>query len=752
MLGLTLAALAGCGDDDGDLGRTDMLVDGAVPDMPMVTIDLGPTLTECTADGMDSTLGQICLRDLDCSDACFCNGVELCMDGICTAGEAPCGRFDCSTGTCDESSRTCDETPDDSFCDDGVFCNGAETCDPENGCRPGVPPFCGDGDICTIDACDEGVAMCTHVVLDEDGDGEAARRCGGNDCDDTDSARSPSNAEICDNGIDDDCDNRVDGFDAECGRSNDRCTDTGDGRGPLDITPAGDGTTITEASTVGMAGDYDTACGETAEDAGPDAVFTFSLAEAKDVSVEVQGIDNNAILSLRDLASCATQTGSIRCSDTDTGVQPFVRVNSLPAGDYAIVVITEGETPFDLALTLAPATPIDQSSDSCDTTMLDISAGGSFAGNFDGDPRFDGDELSDQYTLSCRGATGYTDVTFRLTIPAGEARDVTLEGRSYSTSRSGRRPFMALVDDCDSPSDSLAACVESPANGEPASIMIRSLPGGEYFVILEEDFTSDGEWELDVTIGPPTLPNAGDSCVPTTPVDITSAEGTIDLATLEHQPDVGSFCRANGSGATDAFFEFTLAAESDVLVETSSSPIVRHIAALSTECGSIDTEFDCFSATTGAGSRLYQRLPAGTHYLNVTTIDSSGTVSAEVTVTPPTTAPPNNTCAGASPLTPNSAVTIDLPAYDDTANYCSVSGLLDAYYTFTLASPTEVALRARNAQRLTLLSGSCAGAQTCATGSPPRIEQLLPAGTYIVAVEADPFAAQPDTQLFFSTF
>ncbi|NIS28765.1 MAG: hypothetical protein GWO04_01870, partial [Actinobacteria bacterium] len=90
----------------------------------------------------------------------------------------------------------------------GIFCNGQETCDPENGCRPGVPPFCGDGDICTIDACDEEAAMCTHRILDEDGDGYASRRCGGDDCDDTTADRSPANTELCENGIDDDCDNR----------------------------------------------------------------------------------------------------------------------------------------------------------------------------------------------------------------------------------------------------------------------------------------------------------------------------------------------------------------------------------------------------------------------------------------------------------------------------------------------------------------------------------------------------------------
>ena len=58
---------------------------------------------------------------------------------------------------------------------------------------------------------------------DMDGFGDIA--CGGNDCDDSDSDINPVADEICDNGIDDDCDGFVDTYDTDCGE----CDDDDDG-------------------------------------------------------------------------------------------------------------------------------------------------------------------------------------------------------------------------------------------------------------------------------------------------------------------------------------------------------------------------------------------------------------------------------------------------------------------------------------------------------------------------------------------
>jgi len=51
---------------------------------------------------------------------------------------------------------------------------------------------------------------------DADGDGYYDEACEGKDCDDTDPAVNPDAAEVCTGGVDDDCDDLVDGDDPDC--------------------------------------------------------------------------------------------------------------------------------------------------------------------------------------------------------------------------------------------------------------------------------------------------------------------------------------------------------------------------------------------------------------------------------------------------------------------------------------------------------------------------------------------------------
>ena len=97
-------------------------------------------------------------------------------------------------------------------CDDSVYCNGEESCDSgsaladERGCLSGTPP-CGDAE------CDEVTAICGEDCPDADDDGHTAMRCGGDDCDDGDPGRFPSNMEVCDlANVDEDCDPTTFGF------------------------------------------------------------------------------------------------------------------------------------------------------------------------------------------------------------------------------------------------------------------------------------------------------------------------------------------------------------------------------------------------------------------------------------------------------------------------------------------------------------------------------------------------------------
>lgn len=132
----------------------------------------------CTTDACDpgtnqcthtAVLGCIeCTANVDCDarDIGGC-GTSVCGgNGTCTATTPPnCN--DQRPGTIDSCvpdgslATHCEHTCiDNSGCDDGKFCNGLELCGTDGACRPGTPPTCDDGDLCTDDRCDAAADRC----------------------------------------------------------------------------------------------------------------------------------------------------------------------------------------------------------------------------------------------------------------------------------------------------------------------------------------------------------------------------------------------------------------------------------------------------------------------------------------------------------------------------------------------------------------------------------------------------------------
>lgn len=81
---------------------------------------------------------------------------------------------------------------------------------------------CDDGDPCTVDDCYEGFCHPQSNPIDEDLDGYVSHICGGPDCDDQNGTIHPGTVEasygeaVCSDGVDNDCNGRVDEEDAGC--------------------------------------------------------------------------------------------------------------------------------------------------------------------------------------------------------------------------------------------------------------------------------------------------------------------------------------------------------------------------------------------------------------------------------------------------------------------------------------------------------------------------------------------------------
>jgi hypothetical protein len=108
----------------------------------------------------------------------------------------------------------CDDGDGDGYND--AACGGTDCDDGNFFVNPGVAEVCDDGIDNNCDGnIDEGCSSCP----DADGDGYEDAACGGTDCDDGDFFVNPGVAEVCDDGIDNNCNGDIDGDDAACGSS-----------------------------------------------------------------------------------------------------------------------------------------------------------------------------------------------------------------------------------------------------------------------------------------------------------------------------------------------------------------------------------------------------------------------------------------------------------------------------------------------------------------------------------------------------
>jgi alpha-tubulin suppressor-like RCC1 family protein len=144
-----------------------------------------------------------------CDDHVFCNGVEVCMAGRCSAGTSPCMPSQICDEAGDACTTVCATHPDADLDGSPSIACGGDDCDDSN---PSVHP--GATELCDALATNEDCDGTTFGTLDTDGDGHVNSGCCngttcGDDCDDTHADVYGGASETC-NFRDDDCDEAID--------------------------------------------------------------------------------------------------------------------------------------------------------------------------------------------------------------------------------------------------------------------------------------------------------------------------------------------------------------------------------------------------------------------------------------------------------------------------------------------------------------------------------------------------------------
>ncbi|HOX42296.1 MAG TPA: proprotein convertase P-domain-containing protein [Myxococcota bacterium] len=125
----------------------------------------------CTVDSCDDT-NDVCVNNAAaangqvCDDGLFCNTGETCSGGVCAGGAARvCADANqCTADSCSEATDACvysAPAANGLACNDTLFCNTGETC--LNGaCQGGAANTCSDGNVCTVDSCNEAGDTCVN--------------------------------------------------------------------------------------------------------------------------------------------------------------------------------------------------------------------------------------------------------------------------------------------------------------------------------------------------------------------------------------------------------------------------------------------------------------------------------------------------------------------------------------------------------------------------------------------------------------
>jgi hypothetical protein len=580
----------------------------------------------------------------------------------------------CTYDSCDQALGRCLNVPDDTQCQDGVYCDGMELCVPGHGCEPGAVVSCDNGNDCQIATCVEATKSCTYVERDVDGDGDPDAHCEpGHDCDDLNPDVSSLHAEVCANGIDDNCNGLIDEMPCVLPQGI-SCT------APVAVNAPG----TLVVSTLGANDSFATSCSVTDPTAGQNVVVAITVPGTANVDLQVWATSSVGVevaVAIDDV--CGDPTSELACGAGADATSVRALARNVAPGIYFAVVTTQSASPVELQIDLAapssPPTNVDCGSAApiqpgTPTTVSIVNAPTDLAS-------------------ACPSSDGELTYSFTLT----QSQDVLVYASTLFGS--GTALVGLRAPPCTDPTDEL----ECGAAGV-VPLYERSLAPGTYVVTVGASSSIDAS--LEVELSPPTVAPPDQTCA--SPPIITAGQ-TLDYDLSDHENAIKDGCLSSGP---DAAYDLSLPSASDVLLIDRFPETEDGAVSLDAPACDMTTSLGC--DVDGTPARIGRRnVPAGDYRVVVADqLGLQGTVEALVRPTvAPTILPPGSaeTCADAVDASNGGFFTGDTStSVPDYGTGCDApnqppGGAPDQVLTLSLAQPQRVVLDMEGSQYTTLL-------------------------------------------------
>ena len=518
----------------------------------------------------------------------------------------------------------------------------------------------------------------------------------------------------------------------------------------------------------------DPSCSVTAR-TGKDLVYSYTLTTKSNVTVAARptpGSLLHPVVSVR--SACATPATELGCQAQALAAAAQVTLNGQLPGTYFVWVDSADGTADAFQLEVRASPTVDN--DTCSGVQALTFSGTTATATGDTTYATNGNVLGDQ-TPSCSDSARGTgkDVVFSFTL--AQAQDVTVAVTPTGASPTFE-PVVSVRTACgDATRPAEKGCV-SPLAPVPGRLTLVNQQPGTYVVWVDGARDTAGPFQLEVILAPPTPPPANDTCAAPQALTFTSGTATVSGSTLQAANDNSGYDVSPTCSTTarqtgrDVLYAMTLASPQDVVLTVtpaSGSTLNPVLYVRKSSCTSqlLADELVCLQRV-GPVTATLTALPAGTYWIWV---DGAGGTSGDFTLTAtlsaPTPAPANDTCAGAQALafvgdtasatgTTFGATNSNSPT--DNAPACGTDFLprrygRDLVYTYTLTGAQDVDIRVTPTAGSALipavyvrLPGQCtsfsAGSElACMAQTAPAETRLYlpnqPAGTYPLFVDSN---------------